>query len=160
MQRLSQMQQRNAKKRPPLCRLPKVAAPNWQQLRANQVPSRRFVYIGAVLGQLTIVIGARSKTAAYSCCRRGLDTCLGSSSDDGDDVSEPRNERCRVQNDNKRSASPDIDAPPSPCLVLTGQRVNSGHHSQWRSEALDAAESLFLCRARCYAARIAANEPA
>lgn len=48
----------------------------------------------------------------------------GSSSDDGDDVSEPRKERCKVQNDNKRSASPDIDAPPSPGLVLTGQRVN------------------------------------
>lgn len=48
-------------KKAPLSRLPKVAAPNGQQLRANQVPSRRFVYIGAVLGQLTIVIGARRR---------------------------------------------------------------------------------------------------
>jgi hypothetical protein len=106
-------------KKAPLRRLSKVAAPNQQ--RANQVPSRRFVYIGTVLGQLTIVIGARSRRRLVAVVAEGLTQF---NIDDGDDVSEPRKERCRVQNDNKRSASPDIDAPPSPCLVLTGQRVN------------------------------------
>lgn len=144
------MQQRNAKKKALLRRLSKVAAPNGQQLRANQVPSRRFVYIGAVLGQLTIVIGARSRRLLVAVVAEGLTQV---NTDDGDDVSEPRKERCRVQNDNKRSASPDIDAPPSPCLVLTGQRVNrritaNGGLRPWARQ-----KSLFLCRARCYAAR-------
>lgn len=66
---------RGMQKKAPLRRLSKVAAPNGQPPRANQVPSRRFVYIGAVLGQLTIVIGARSRRLV-AVVAEGLTQCL------------------------------------------------------------------------------------